>query len=125
MGGQVCTLLGEAGEQPGLWWREGRLIDAAHGQIEVLQKIKNDERGGLERLELTYSNTEAPWLAVDFLALRSGLEQQARSYLGSLETWCAPSTDLKPVAPRVARIGRADASRIFYTLITVPLTCTA
>lgn len=120
VGGQLLGLVGEIGEQPGFWYGEGLLAGAANDQIEVIHRIKDDVKSSVERLELTYSNTEAPWLAVDFLALRSGLERQALTYLGALETWCAPLEELELVAPRVARIGRANASRIFHSLLTLP-----
>lgn len=147
--GQRMILTGELADQPGLWWGEGVLtsyhqretsreeviqavekqqleklmeLNSDHITVEIQRRLEDDPRNALDRIELLYPESSAPWLAIDFAALRNDVERTPYTVFSTMQDWLGDNPLESPASLLQSPLDSWRIRSILYTLLSRPVT---
>ena len=143
--GERMVLTSELAERPGLWWGGGVLtsyhqretsreevlqaveehqleklmeLNSAHITVDIQRRLEDDPRNVLDRIELLYPESNAPWLAIDFAALRRDVERAPYVVFTTMQEWLG-DTPLETASNLLQRrLNGWSVGSVFHMLLT-------
>lgn len=130
--GFLAEIRGDLSDRPGMWWGEGSIVQWKGLEVLIYAELFLQESAlnHISRWEIELPNSGKPWFAVDFAALRRGLEESGEHFRHAWTTWVVsgPKPGVRntgvgdPLYPTPVAIAEPalDYARIFHGLLNYP-----